>query len=98
MSDKIKELIEERGKVYGDPYESHKNIGLAWTALLRQAGMLPQITAYTITPSMVAQMMVIFKMQRSARVFKQDNYDDAHAYVNFAEEFQQKDNNQFKDK
>ena len=87
-TDKVTETIEERAKVYGDPYESHVNIGLAWTALLRQSKHLPPNSAYVIPASLVAQMMVVFKMQRSARVFKEDNYVDAHAYTKFAEEFQ----------
>ncbi len=90
-TDIVQATIEERGKVYGDPYESHKNIGLAWTALLRQAQFLPDNSSYVIPASLVAQMMVVFKMQRSARVFKEDNYVDAHAYTKFAEEFQQRE-------
>lgn len=85
----VEQTIEERGKVYGDPYESHVNIGLAWTALLRQGGYL--IDGKTLPASMVAQMMVMFKMQRSARVYKDDNYIDAHAYANFADEFQKRE-------
>lgn len=85
----VEQTIEERGKVYGDPYESHVNIGLAWTALLRQGGYL--IDGKTLPASMVAQMMVMFKMQRSAKVYKDDNYIDAHAYANFADEFQKRE-------
>ena len=88
-NDIIQQTIEERGKVYGDPYESHCNIALAWTALLRQGGFIGDNTS--INASTVAQMMVVFKMQRSARVFKEDNYIDAHAYCNFAEQFQVKE-------
>lgn len=86
----VDKTIEERGQVYGDPYESHRNIGLAWTALLRQAGIIGDYTA--IEAHTVAQMMVVFKMQRSARVYKEDNYVDAHAYTKFADDFQQRNN------
>jgi len=85
----VEDTIKERGQVYGDPYESHVNIGIAWTGLLRQAGILKP--GIRIKASTVAQMMVVFKMQRSAIVFKDDNYIDGHAYMNFAEQFQDKE-------
>ncbi len=86
-ANRVEETIAERGKVYGDPYESHKNIGKSWGALLSQHfGRELEIPA-----SLVAQMMVCFKMQRSARVFKEDNYVDAIAYTQFAEDFQQRE-------
>lgn len=82
----VQKTIAERGKVYGDPQESHRNIGLAWTALLQQhygVTLKDPIPAY-----LVAQMMVVFKINRSARVFKKDNYVDGQAYLSFAENFQ----------
>ena len=82
----IDELIKERGKVYGDPKESHTNIGLTWTALIQQHYGIT--LEHPIPPELVAQMMVCFKMQRAAKVFKDDNYDDAAAYLKFAREFQ----------
>ena len=84
--DIVADTIAERGKVYGDPKESHANIGLSWTALLQQHFGIQ--LDHPIPASLVAQMMVVFKMQRSARVFHEDNYVDAHAYVRFAEEMQ----------
>lgn len=83
--------IEERGKVYGDPYESHKNIGLSWTGLLQQhyGITLP----HPLPASLIAQMMTTFKVQRSCRVYKDDNYLDARVYNGFAEEFQKKEQN-----
>jgi hypothetical protein len=87
MTNEVEEVIAERGKVYGDPLKSHINIGLAWTALIQQHFDIN--LNHPIPASLVAQMMVAFKMQRSAKVFKGDNYLDARAYTNFAEEFQQ---------
>ena len=81
-------VVEERGKVYGDPYQSHKNIGLSWTAMIQQHYGID--LDHPIPPALVAQMMVVFKMQRSAVVFKADNYLDAAAYAGFAEDFQQR--------
>lgn len=93
MNKQVEDTIEERGKVYGDPFKSHVNIGLAWTALLRQHGYDLE---HVIPASLVAQMMVMFKMQRSSRVYKDDNYIDAHAYVKFADEFQRIEQNKSK--
>lgn len=93
--DKVSATIAERGKVYGDPYDSHENIGLCWTALIQQHYGLT--LAKPIPASLVAQMMVSFKMQRSAKVFHEDNYVDAHAYAKFAEEFQQRETSKKKE-
>lgn len=79
-------LIAERGKVYGDPKHSHTNIGLSWTGLLQQHYGIT--LDHPIPPALVAQMMVTFKMQRSARAYHEDNYDDARVYAGFAQEFQ----------
>jgi hypothetical protein len=84
----VDEVVNERGKVYGDPYQSHKNIGLSWTALIQQHYGID--LDHPIPPALVAQLMVVFKMNRSAVVFKADNYIDAAAYAGFAEDFQQR--------
>ena len=86
-AEELKALEEERGKVYGQPLHSHVNIGLSWTGLIQQhyGITLPHV----IPPSLVAQMMVGFKNQRSTRVHKSDNYNDAHVYLDFADRFQQ---------
>ena len=84
--DIVAAVIEERGKVYGDPLRSHENIGLAWTGLVQQHYGIQ--LDHPLPASLVAQMMVVFKMQRSARVFHGDNYVDAEAYTRFAREFQ----------
>lgn len=84
--DIVTATIAERGKIYGDPRESHANIGLSWTGLIQQHYGIK--LDHPLPPSLVAQMMVAFKMQRAARVYHADNYVDAHAYTQFAEEFQ----------
>ncbi len=83
----VQAIIEERGKIYGEPKASHINIGLSWTALIQQhyGYSLP----YPLPASLVAQMMVCFKMQRSVRVYHKDNYIDAQAYLQFADNFQE---------
>lgn len=87
MNSDLQKLEADRGKVYGDPSHSHTNIGLSWTALIQQHY---GITLDHPLPNwLVAQMMVNFKMQRSSRVFHQDNYDDAEVYADFARRFQE---------
>lgn len=86
MTDKVTETIAERSKVYGDPEASHTNIGLSWTGLIQQHYGIK--LAHPLPSELVSLMMVVFKAQRSARVFHADNYIDLHAYARFAEEAQ----------
>lgn len=88
-SELVADVVAERGKVYGDPYESHRNIGLTWTALIQQAYGIE--LPHPMPASLVALMMAAFKVQRSARVFKEDNYIDLSAYAGFAQSFQVKE-------
>ena len=85
----VSKTVAERGKVYGDPYTSHVNIGKTWTALLQQHYDIA--LPHDIPASLVAQMMSSFKLQRSARVFKEDNYIDLNAYSGFAHDFQKRE-------
>jgi len=85
-ADQVSATIAERGKVYGDPLESHTNIGMAWTGLIQQHYGIT--LAHPLPASLVAQMLVAFKNQRSAKVYKDDNYLDMAAYAKFAEQFQ----------
>lgn len=84
----VDRTIEERGKVYGEPRLAHVNIGLAWTGLLQQHYGIE--LPHPVPAHLVAQMMLALKNQRSARVFKADNYVDAGAFLKFAEQFQPK--------
>lgn len=85
----VTQTVEERGKIYGDPYDSHVNIGKTWTALIQQH--YGQTLPHDIPASLVAQMMSAFKIQRSARVFHEDNYIDLSAYSGFACDFQKRE-------
>lgn len=80
------QIIADRGAVYGNPKQSHTNIGLCWTAMLQQHYGIT--LDHPIPPEIVALMMVQMKAQRSARLFKQDNHDDLQIYGKFAESFQ----------
>jgi hypothetical protein len=86
--DIVSQTIAERGKIYGDPHDSHENIGLSWTGLIQQHYGIK--LAHPLPSSLVAQMMVAFKMQRATRVYHADNYVDAQAYARFAEEAQRR--------
>lgn len=79
----------ERGRVYGDPIKSHANIGLSWTGLIQQHYGIE--LDHPIPSWLVNQMMVTLKMQRSARVYHKDNYDDAANYSQFANDGQAAD-------
>lgn len=84
--DVVAMTVAERGKIYGDPYTSHRNIGMAWTAIIQQVYGIT--LPHPIPASRVAMMMVAFKVQRSALHYKDDNYIDLKAYAGFAEQFQ----------
>jgi hypothetical protein len=83
---KVSETIQQRGSVYGEPHLSHDNIGLCWTAAIQQhyGIRLP----HTLPSHVVELMMCQFKLQRSMRVFHEDNYVDLRAYAGFAEHAQ----------
>lgn len=84
----IQAILEERGKIYGDPELSHENIGLAWTGIIQQHYGIR--LDHPIPAWLCELMMVQFKLSRSARVFHHDNFVDARAYLGFAEEHQDK--------
>lgn len=88
-SSKVSSTVAERGKVYGQPHESHVNIGLAWTGLIQQHYQMT--LPHVIPASLVELMMVQFKANRSCRVYREDNYVDLHAYAQFAEHSQKKE-------
>ena len=82
-------VVAERGKVYGDPFKSHRHIGMSWTALIQQHFDIE--LPHAIPASLVAQMMVAFKNQRSCRKHHADNLIDGRAYQGFADDFQQRE-------
>jgi hypothetical protein len=91
MDNQVEATIAERAKIYGDPHDSHVNIGLAWTGLIQQhyGISLPHpLPAYV-----VALMMVDCKASRAVRggsPVHDDNYVDMEAYKQFAREFEKK--------
>lgn len=81
--EKSKELEASRQADYGDPTTCHINIGAAWSAYLlnRRAQHGP------ISEADVACMFALAKIIRVAYSPKQDSFDDAHVYLDFAERF-----------
>jgi hypothetical protein len=88
-NDIVARTIAERGKVYGEPHLSHKNIGLAFTGIIQQHYSIE--LPHPLPASVVELMMVAFKVHRSSRVYHADNYVDLKAYAKFAEESQLKE-------
>ncbi len=86
MDTTVSETIAERGLVYGEPHLSHENIGLAWTGLIQQHYGVR--LDHPLPAFLVELMMVVFKANRSCRVFRADNYVDGKAYLGFAEHSQ----------
>lgn len=85
--DRLKALEEERGKVYGKPRASHRNIGLSWTAIIQQYYGIE--LPHPIPDHVTAKMMVAFKNQRGLRVWHPDSGDDLRVYADFGDRFQQ---------
>ena len=80
-------IVAEREKVYGDPRASHEAIAMGWASLLQPwAKQIARLEP--VPPHVVALMMASLKIHRSRHVFHEDNYDDAHVYLGFAEKWQ----------
>jgi len=69
------ELLEERGKIYGDIVSNHTRIAKVWSG----------ITGKEITPLEVALMMVGLKAVRAGTTPQHsDNYDDMEGYASIS--------------
>lgn len=85
--DKVKEILDERGKSYevnGGPAHGASQLGRMWAALLSEHY---GIVLTDIPPHIVLLMMSQLKLSRAARPtgYKQDNYIDGIAYLDLAE-------------
>lgn len=78
-------VCKEREGDYGNSHTLHTNIGHAWTAILRQRGIIRQ-TGGLIDAEAVLLCMAALKMVREAGVHKDDNLVDAAGYVALAAE------------
>ena len=85
-SDLQKKVFLERQGTYGSVVMSHQQIGRMWAAKLTNylGVQVDDLPGY-----IVALMMVDMKTQRASRVYHNDNYVDAHNYLEFANTMQE---------
>ncbi|MCC7112148.1 MAG: hypothetical protein IT382_22835 [Deltaproteobacteria bacterium] len=77
-------IRKEREGDYGDSHTLHTNIGLAWTAILRQRWLIaPDVN---IDAEAVLLCMAALKVVREAGVHKDDNLVDGAGYLALAAE------------
>lgn len=86
-SERSTELVDDRGKKYGDAVENWMGITMHWAPILkpwwrRIREMRP------VPPHVAALMMSLLKINRLRETFGEDTYDDLHVYAEFAEEWQ----------
>ena len=75
-----KKLREEKDKEYGNYKENMGLIGFLWSVILKDK------LKEDIKPYEAANMMVMLKMLRTTRQYKQDTYLDASIYLDMAKE------------
>ena len=83
-------IKSERHKVYGDVVENHENIACAWVGLLRDHAKSIEM-GIPLPTWTVALMMATLKIDRMRLIYHKDNYDDAHNYLDFADDMQAED-------
>lgn len=76
---------KEREADYGDSHTLHTNVGLAWTAILRQRGMIRPHGA-VIDAEAVLLCLAALKVVREAGIHKDDNLVDGSGYLALAAE------------
>lgn len=85
----LEQIKHDRSAIYGDPEENHKGIGMAWTPLLQ-----PHVEAIArgepLPAWVVTLLLTAVKINRMRRVMHQDNFDDAHIYLEFVNDFQKR--------
>jgi Domain of unknown function (DUF6378) len=83
-------LRRERGARYGDVFINQSTIGQMYTAMLEQHYQIS--LPHPIPGSLAAAFMVLVKLNRAAfSPNHADNFDDAHNYLDFVQECQQKE-------
>lgn len=94
-NEKLKKIVEERASNYGYPGVCFSAIAMAWSAIIIQANQhISELqTSLNLEADSVAAMMAVLKIIRaSTGTYHQDNFDDAHIYLNFCEDFQKERN------
>ncbi len=74
------DIIKQRGKDYGSPESNLGRTAALWSAYLNT----------DITAEQVAVCMALVKVSRMAASYKADNYLDAKAYLEIAEQLGQR--------
>lgn len=84
----LDELRKSRQSVYGDPQLNHRGIAMQWAPMLQPwAEDIAQMKP--LPEHVIALLMTLLKVNRMRITFKQDNFDDARVYMQFAEEWQE---------
>ncbi len=69
--ERANQIVQERGKSYGHPYEDFKRTAMIWSAIL----------GIEVTPDQVAKCMIGLKLSRlSETPLHQDSIDDIVGY------------------
>lgn len=93
-SERVRDIIRERSLTYGEPSTSMECLAGIWTNLLHHHYQQP--LPAPITPHMAALMLAAMKVMRATMKFKVDNYDDASAFLSFAQSLQERDSMEHK--
>ncbi len=88
-SDDQKKIFLQRQETYGPFDQCHRNLGLAWTALIQNHFHIE--LEHPIPGFLAALMLATMKQVRATNVFHADNYDDMLNYNQFAEVMQEAD-------
>lgn len=90
LTERMDELREERGSVYGDVRDNHEGIAQMWAPILKeQANRIAKgepLPAWVVT-----LMMAILKINRMRLKYHQDNFDDLFNYARFTNDLQRED-------
>jgi hypothetical protein len=86
----VEAVKHERQKVYGDPLENHRGIAQAWAGIL-QPWHEEIRRGEPVPPHVVALLMAAMKMNRMRRVYHADNFTDLRAYLDFAQQWQERE-------
>jgi hypothetical protein len=83
--DKVNDIIDERGKEYGDIRKHFGHVGASWHNHLRGRGIITVHGKDSIKSHDVAIMMTLFKIARIAHKATADSFLDSKAYLEIAE-------------
>jgi hypothetical protein len=85
--ERLDKLKEDRGSVYGDPWDNHAGIAQMWAPLLRPWGC-DILCGRPLPPDVVTRLLQLLKLNRTRLKYHPDNYDDNANYNDFSKEMQ----------